>query len=235
MARLSSDMAQARLMSGFEPSRDSTTYAVGRLSSVLDCYRPEHWSAAIRVLRYLKGTRTLHLVLGSQTSVTLSGFSDSDYANCLDTSRSIAGYCFNLGSGAISWHSKKQDIVADSSCYAEYVVLHATSLEAMFLRQLLQGLGFLARKNAPPTPIFCDNDTAIRLTQDSVWHSNTKHFRVKYHSTHDEVMAGELSVIRVLSTNNVADILTKALTCPVFERLRSALGLCADGTDTSAR
>jgi hypothetical protein len=208
-------------------TRPDIAYAVGRLASVLDCYRPDHWSAAIRVLRYLKGTRTLRLALGGHMSNTLSGYSDSDYANCPDTSRSIAGYCFSLGSGVISWRSKKQDIVADSSCYAEYVALHGASNEAIFLRQLLQGIGVLDPEKSPPTHIFCDNDAAVRLTQDSVWHSNTKHFHVKYHSTRDEVAASELTVLRVPSTNNVADILTKALSGPVFERLRSGLGLRA--------
>jgi hypothetical protein len=83
-------------------TRPDIAYAVGRLVSFLDCYRPEHWSAAIRVLRYLKGTRDLQLVLGGHSSLSLVGHSDSDYANCKDTSRSIGGYCFSLGSGVIS-------------------------------------------------------------------------------------------------------------------------------------
>ena len=66
-------------------------------------------------------------------SNTLASFSDSDYANCPDTSCSIAGYCFNLGSSAISWRSKKQDNPTDSVCYTEYTVLHGTSKEAIFL------------------------------------------------------------------------------------------------------
>ena len=123
-------------------TRPDIAYAVGRLSSFLDCYQPEHWSAAIRVLRYLKGTRTLGLTLGG-ASTSLFSFSDSDYANCVDTSKSIGGYCFSLGSGVISWSSRKQATVADSSCYAEYMALHNATHEAIFLRQLLQGIHFL--------------------------------------------------------------------------------------------
>jgi hypothetical protein len=63
-------------------TRPDISYAVGRLSSYLDCYRQEHWDAAIRVLRYLKGTRTLGLVLGGSNPAQLFGYSDSDYANC---------------------------------------------------------------------------------------------------------------------------------------------------------
>jgi hypothetical protein len=138
-------------------------FAVGRLATFLDCYRPEHWSVAVRVLRYLKGTRSLCLSLGSTTSLRLIGYSDSNYVNCVDTSRSIGGYCFSLGSGVISWSSKKQRVVADSSCYAEYIALHEASHETTFLRQLLDGLDFLPEG---PTPLHCDNDAASHLAED---------------------------------------------------------------------
>ena len=124
-------------------TRPDISYAVGRLSSFLDCYRLDHWNAAVRIVRYLKGTRTHALSLGGKNSITLARHSDSDYANCMDTSRSIGGYCFSLGSGVISWSSKKQATVADSSCYAEYIALHDAGHKVTFLRQLLSGLQLL--------------------------------------------------------------------------------------------
>lgn len=205
-------------------TRPDISYAVGRLSSFLDCYRPEHWTAAIRVLRYLKSTRTYALTLGGWNSTTLSGYSDSDYANCIDTSRSIGGYCFTLGSGMISWSSKKQPTVADSSCYAEYIALHSAAHEVVFLRQLLEGLKFLPN-NA--TTILCDNDAATRLSEDHVWHSHTKHIRVKYHYIRELVLTGDATVTRVGSKDNTADILTKPLARSDFQRLRHCLGLRA--------
>jgi hypothetical protein len=105
-------------------TRPDILYAVGRLSAFLDCYRLEHWEAAIHVVQYLKGTRTLGLTLGGSNNLELIGYSDSDYANCIKTSRSVAGYCFTLGLGMISWHSRKGQTVADSTCYAEYMALH---------------------------------------------------------------------------------------------------------------
>ena len=83
-------------------TRPNIAFAVGRLSSFLDCYTPDHWAAALRVLRYLKGTRTLRLILGSVRTPSLIGYSDSDYTNCPDTSHSISGHCHNLRSGMIS-------------------------------------------------------------------------------------------------------------------------------------
>jgi hypothetical protein len=197
-------------------------YAVGRLSSFLDCYRLEHWEAAIRVLRYLKGTQTHALTLGSKHALALNSYSDSDYANCVDTSRSVGGYCFTLGSGMISWSSRKQPTVADSSCYAEYIALHTAAHEVVFLRQLLEGLRLLP---TGATSLFCDNDAASRLSEDHVWHSHTKHIRVKYHYTHKLVHSGNVIVQRVGSKDNIADILTKPLSRLDFQRLRHYLGV----------
>ena len=108
-------------------TRPDISFTVGRLASVLDCYRPEHWDAAIRVVCYLKGTRLLTLDLSGENPICALGYSDLDYNNCPDTSRSIGGYCFSLGTGMISWASHKHTHTMDSSCYAEYVSLHEAS------------------------------------------------------------------------------------------------------------
>ena len=111
------------------------SYAIGHLSSFLDCYRLEHWAAAICILWYLQSTQTYALTLGGQNSIALSGYSDSDYANYINTSWSIGRYCFALRSGVMS--SKKQPTVADSSCYMEYIALHDAAYKVVFLRQIL--------------------------------------------------------------------------------------------------
>ena len=203
-------------------TRPDIAFAVGRLATVLDCYRPEHWNAAIRVVRYLKGTRLLSLDLGGTNPIRPIGFSDSDYANCPTTSRSITGYCFSLGSGMVSWASHKHPLTADSSCYAEYISLHDASHEVIFLRQLLDGLNMLI---VEPTPLHCDNNSARQLTEDQRWHSKVRHFRVKYHSIRELVDFDELKIIPVRSEDNTADILTKSLNRADFVRLRRYLGL----------
>jgi hypothetical protein len=130
-------------------TRPDIAYAVGKLASFLDDFRPEHWEAAARVVRYLKGTRDFGLVLGGDNPIKLLGFSDSDYANCVHISRSVSGKWFSLGFGVISWCSRKQRTVADSSCYAEYIALHEASHEVTFLRQLLSGLDFPISGGSP--------------------------------------------------------------------------------------
>jgi len=203
------------------------SFAVGHLASVLDCYHPEHWAAGLHMLCYLKGTRSLRLVLGGLTTSALSGFCDSDFVNCQDTSCSINGYCFSMGSGVISWHSKKHDHAGDSSCYAEYMAIYAGLQETIFLQELLQELRFL-KSNAdgcPPTRLYCDNDAATKLSQESIYHLNIKHFHIKYHSICDNVQDGILQVVCIPSADNVSDIFTKAPSHVIFKKLRSRLGL----------
>ena len=112
--------------------------------------------------------------------------------------------------------------MADSSCYAEYIALHSAAHETVFLRQLLEGLRFLP---SGPSRLYCDNDAASRLSEDHVWHSHTKHIRVKYHYTRELVLSGDVSVMRVGSKENTADILTKPLARVDFQRLRHYLGV----------
>ena len=122
----------------------------------------------------------------------------------------------------ISWSSHKQKVVADSSCYAEYIALHDTSHKACFLRQLLDRLG-LTQQNA--TPLHYDNDAASRLTEDHVWHPHVKHIHVKFHSVHELVANDELKVTQVHSSDNIVDILTKPLGHADFQCLCGYLGL----------
>jgi hypothetical protein len=92
------------------------------------------------VVRYLKGSRNIKLHLGGSNNLALIGYSDSDWANCPDTRRSIGGFTFSLGSGVISWSARKQKTVAASSCEAEYVAAFNAAKENTWLRALLQNI-----------------------------------------------------------------------------------------------
>jgi len=135
-------------------------YAVSRLSCFLDCYCVKHWHAAIRVIHYLKGTHTLPLVLSSDF-IELIGFTDSNYMNNLDTQKSVGGYGFTLRSGMVSWSSHKQCTIANSSTVAKYIATLEASCECIWLCALLHGIGI---NQAKPTPIHCDNNSAIILS-----------------------------------------------------------------------
>ena len=165
-------------------SRPEITYAVQRLSQFLDSYSYAHWNAAICVIQhwYLKCTHDFELVLGGSNPINLRlmGFTDLDWANCLDTRRSV-GYSFTLSSGIVSW---KQKTVTSSLCEAEYTTTYECSKEEIWLWTLLSGIWF-----APPgpTPILCDNNAAINLSEYSSLHQRVNHIDIKYHFLHERV------------------------------------------------
>jgi hypothetical protein len=203
-------------------TRPDISYAVQQLSQYLDSYSMLHWHAAIRIVRYLKGTRNLKLQLGGNNDIQLLGHSDSDWANCLDTRRSVGGYGYSLGSGLVSWTSKKQKTVAASSCEAEYIAAFETAKEGTWLRTLLDEINMPCTS---PTPILCDNNAAISLSEDPLLHPRVKHVDIKYHFLRQHVLAGDFTLRYVHTKNNLADIFTKALEPSKFIFLRKFLGL----------
>lgn len=207
-------------------TRPDIAYAVQQLSQFLSSYSWVHWNAAVRVVRYLKGTRGFKLFLGGVgIMLKLLGHTDSDWANCLDTRRSIGGYCFSLGSGLISWAARKQKTVAASSCEAEYMAGYESAKEAIWLRALLLGIGI---QQEEPTPLLCDNNATIVLSEDPALHYQVKHVDIKYHFLREHVQSKELKMSYVHTSQNVADAFTKALPTKTFQYLRGMMGLRPD-------
>ena len=139
-------------------SRPDIAFAVQQLSQYLDNYDTSHWNAGICLVRYLKGTKDLKLHLGGP-AITLRGFTDADWASCIDTRRSTSSYAWSLGMGAISWSVKKQKTMATSSCEAEYMAAYEATQECIWLRILMKAIGWDFTET--PTTLFCDNKAAI--------------------------------------------------------------------------
>ena len=202
-------------------TRPDIAFAVQQLSQFLDSYTEIHWNAAIRLVRYLKGTRDLKLHLGGTNQIELLGFTDSDHANAPDR-RSVGGYGWSLGSGLCSWSVKKQKTVASSTCEAEYVAAFEASRECIWLRMLLKALNM---PRTSPTRLLCDNQAAISLSEDPTLHQRVKHIDIKYHFLREQVQMENLELRYIPSRDNIADIFTKPLKYPNFIRLRSFTGL----------
>jgi hypothetical protein len=204
-------------------TRPDILFAVQQLTQFLDCYTLTHWEAAKRVVRYLKGTRKLKLHLGGQKVAELMGYTDSNFANCVDTRKSVSGYCFSLGSRLVSWAARKQKTVSTSSCESEYVAASDASKEAVWLRALLLGL---CHPQCNVTPLRCDNNGSIVLTGDPSFHSCVKHIDVKYHYIRELVENKAIDVRYVNTKLNVADGFTKPLAPKPFQQMQSRMGLC---------
>ena len=141
------------------------------------------------ILRYVKGTKRFGILYIASEYSDLIGYTDSDWVGSVDDRKSTSGYVFHMGSGAISWASKKQSIVALSTAEAEYVAATAAACQAVWMRRMLRSLG---QEQAKATVIFCDNSSAIALSKNSVFHKRTKHIDTRFHYIRELVNNGEI-------------------------------------------
>ena len=118
-------------------TRPDIQHAVSILSRFLHCANEEHLTAAKRVLRYLKGTQGYGVRFLEVQEMKLVGYVDSDWGSSAEDMKSTTGFCFSLGSGCFSWSTKKQEVVAQSTAEAEFVVATAAAKHAVWLRKLL--------------------------------------------------------------------------------------------------
>jgi hypothetical protein len=128
--------AVGSLMYAIISTRPDIAYVISVVSRYGSNPTDAYWRAVKRIFRYLKGTATMRLAFRGEIS-PLAGYSDADWAGDYDSRRSISGYVFNVGSGVISWSSKRQPIVALSSCEAEYIGQTQATKKAIWLRRLL--------------------------------------------------------------------------------------------------
>ncbi|UYV73755.1 hypothetical protein LAZ67_11000746 [Cordylochernes scorpioides] len=160
-------------------TRPDISYAVSALGQFSNDPRRQHWNAAKRVLRYLKGTLGLKITY-EKTNETLYGYVDADWGGNLADRKSQTGLVFFLAGGPIAWESKKQQTVALSSTESEYIALCEAGKEAVYLRALLDEMGFGELLNEP-TVLKTDNQGAQQLAKYPVHHARTKHIDIKWH------------------------------------------------------
>lgn len=208
-------------------TRPDIAVAVSLVSQYLQAPTTAHWSAVKRIYRYLKGTidYSLHITGASPTGgvpCQLSGYSDADYGGDLDTRRSTTGYSFSLGSGAISWSSKRQPTVALSTTEAEYMALCEATREAIWLRLLLRDIGYTQQS---ATIIYGDNQGSLALARNPVHHSRVKHIDIRHHFVRECLEDHTVDVQYCDTQNMVADVLTKPLPRPKHDMCAFALGV----------
>jgi hypothetical protein len=156
-------------------TRPDIAHVVHMLSQFVSKPTSVHYGHLLRVLRYLRGTQSRCLLYDSASPLQLHAYSDATWASDPVDRCSTTGYCILLGSSPIAWKSKKQAAISRSSVEAELRALATTTAEIIWLRWLLADLGVSCDT---PTPLLCDNMSAIQISHDPVKHELTKHIGV---------------------------------------------------------
>ncbi|CAH9095255.1 unnamed protein product [Cuscuta epithymum] len=189
-------------------TRPDIAHSVSVVSRYMHCPTKQHFGAAKRILRYVAGTLEFGVWYESVKHFKLRGYTDSDWAGCIDDRKSTSGSVFDLGSGAITWSSKKQDTVALSTSEAEYIAAGAAAKQALWLRKLLKDL-CCEQQEIPE--IWCDNMSTIAMAKNPSFHARTKHIDVQHHFIR-KLVAEEKIALQYCGTEfQNADLFTKAL------------------------
>ncbi|GMI85897.1 hypothetical protein HRI_002259000 [Hibiscus trionum] len=202
-------------------TRPDITYAVHLLSQYVSSPRTPHLDAAYNLLAYIKKDPGLGLFFPVNNNLQLSAFVDADYGACPNTRRSTTGFCTYNGDCLISWKSKKQHTVSRSSCEAEYRAMASATCELVWIAALLSSFHIAT----PTVFLYCDNQAAIYLASNQVFHERSKHIEVDCHFIRDKVSTGFLKLFHVRSSDQLADIFTKGLHLLAFTALMSKLKL----------
>jgi hypothetical protein len=135
---------------------------------------------------------------------------------------STAGYIFLVGEAPISWCSRKEHVVALSTCEAEYIAAALSSCQEVWLNNLMNELCEVKNSNVV---IKVDNTSAINLAKNPVAHGRSKHIEMRFHYLREQVSKGILTLEHCKSELQLADIFTKATQVEVFKRLRDLMGV----------
>ncbi|GJR63360.1 retrovirus-related pol polyprotein from transposon TNT 1-94 [Tanacetum coccineum] len=217
---------------------------VGSLMYLMVCTRPDiayvvsivirylanpgknNWETVKWILKYLKGTADVGLVCGRDQGkhVDVDGFVDANYAKDPDKGRSIIGYVFMVHGCVVSWKATLQHVVALSTTEAEYMALTEAVKESIWLKGLLIELGV----NLRSVVVNCDNQSAIHLSRNAMFHERTKHINVRYHFIREIVESKEIGVAKIGTKDNAADAFTKVVPGPKFKYCMKILGVGAN-------
>jgi len=208
-------------------TRPDLSYAVASLSRFSTNPGKPHWQALMHVLQYVKATLHYKIRYGGNeyTSFTPHGYVDSDYAACTDTRRSISGHVFLQAGGPTAWGSKYQPTVATSTTEAEYMAMSRAVQQLQWMYSSLADIDFPQPR---PAQLSADNSGAISLTENTKNNARVKHIDIRHHYLRECVETGDLHVNYIPTTENIADLLTKALPRPAHHKFCLALRLCEE-------
>ena len=205
-------------------TRPDAQYTCSLLAHAQKDPKPEHWKALKHLSHYLAGTRDMMLVYTPDPNTTelFTPYLDSDYMGVADSARSTSGMVMKMGTGAISWSSKLQPIVALSSTEAEYVAVCQAGQEVVWVRQFLEAVGY---DMSAPTTMYVNNKSAVCVARNLEHQTRMKHIDVWWHWLRECVEKKVFKIEHIRTDEMPVDILTKALLRAKVETGHRMLGL----------
>lgn len=206
----------------FTFTRPELCYCVHILSQFMHKPMQDHWDAALRVVRYLKGSLSQGVLLRADSDLRITAYCDADWGSCALSRRSLSAYVVLLGNSPVTWKTKKQKVVSASSAEAEYRSMAYALRELKWVKPVLESFGV---QHKEPMRLFCDSKSAIYIAANPVFHECTKHMERDCHQVRDAVKAKLITTEHITTKEQPADVLTKALPTPTFLYLLSKLGV----------
>ncbi|KAL1206309.1 Retrovirus-related Pol polyprotein from transposon TNT 1-94 [Cardamine amara subsp. amara] len=203
-------------------TRPDLCFAVNQVSQHMKEPSVHHWNMVERILRYIKGSPGQGVWMGKNDSTEIVGYCDADYAGDTMDRRSTTGYCTFIGGNLVTWKSKKQKVVSCSSAESEYRAMKKLTNELVWLKALLKDLGI---ESTSPITMHCDNQAAIHIATNSVFHERTKHIEVDCHKVREKIIEGVILPCYTRSEDQLADIFTKATSLKICNHIYNKLGL----------
>ncbi|GJW86918.1 putative RNA-directed DNA polymerase [Tanacetum coccineum] len=166
-------------------TRPNISYVVHYLSQFIHSHLTSRLKIAFKILRYLKSCTGLEVHITKTSGMFLTAYFDADWAKCFVTRKSITGYCVFLNNSFVSWKSKKQYTLSKSSTEAEYRALTSVTTEVIWILKFLKDLQI---DNLLPVLLHCDNNSAIKIAANPVFHERTKNLEIDLHFVREKVL-----------------------------------------------
>ncbi|KAL0641862.1 hypothetical protein Bca4012_102644 [Brassica carinata] len=203
-------------------TRPDICFAVNQVSQHMQVPKEHHWRMVERILMYLNGSPDQGVWMGCNGSTEVVGYCDADWAGDRADRRSTTGYCTFIGGNLVTWKSKKQKVVSCSSAEAEYRAMLKLTNELVWIKGILKHLEI---DQATPMTMHCDNQAAIHIASNSVFHERTKHIEVDCHKVRQMIILGVILPCYTRSEDQLADVFTKAARQKTMESIHIRLGL----------
>eukprot|EP00253_Pinus_taeda_P009013 PITA_09013 len=205
-------------------TRPDIAIVVGMLGRYQSDPGLDHWRVIKKVMRYVQGTKNYMRMYRQMDNLEVIGYSDFDFAGCVDSRKSTSGYIFMMASRDVSWRSAKQTLIATSTMEAEIVSCFEATLHGVWLKSFIFGLRVMD-SISKPLRIYCDNSSAVFMAKNNKSWSRNKHIDIKYLAIREGVKEKKVVIEHVSTELMIADPLTKGMPSSKFKDHVMNIGL----------